>query len=948
MKPQIPMWWQGGVTALLASLSVILFINDVSSQSWEPNTGQHPVTILLTPTPSTTATPTAPPTVPCVTSANRVTDNQAEPDCTPGPAYTIRGHVAEFPSCSGSMRGVTVYLEPLGLTTQTDLIPGGDFSFANIPEGDYTVRIPGCNPYGCWTDAPITVNGTDAFATVCMVTFTPTPTPTLTPTPIFDVRVNIALPQTTIQMSETITALVTIDNRSVGCQYPVYDLTLSQQGDPVFRFDSPTVVGPPVAAQTVYTLTAITPGVTKLHASAYGERNCNDFWQWTYVTGDSAPLTVTNSQTHIVTTTADSGPGSLRQLMADAAPGDIIRFNSLLSGQIITLSNQLWLTKTLTIDGSTLAQPITLSGNSQVRVMAIASEANVTITHLVIANGRVVEPVYPTPGPDATPTVVAEPAYTNGLGAGLLNDGQLTLDDVVFLNNQAGTYSVGAQVASDSNETRQNNSGRTITVPNVPLPSGSGGALRNNGVLTITSSTFQANRAMNGYGGGAIANYGQISVSNSTFVDNFTERWGDGYGGAIANAAQLTIVNSTLSRNQSFGSLGSGPHGSAIGNSGELWIYNSTFADNSGGSTLVTNGVVHLYNSIIADSVNSVDCEGSLTTNVSTLIEDGSCGATLTGDPLLGALANNGSNILTHAPAPGSPAIDVGDSATCLSTDQRGIPRPQDGDSDGVASCDIGAVEVSPTVSGDGNGDSTVDASDINACVLEIFDTDGNFWLNAPGGNFPGTFGCDANRDTHIDAGDITCTVLMIFNGPGACAVVDSTSTTQPASAELSIPTTMLANAGGQISVTMQLTMQGAAVAGVAAALTFDPTYLTLDPTDSDGDTIPDAVVFNLPTTVKRPYQYVAVTPGALHFLALDMSAAPAALSDGAFVTVTFTAHNPHANQTVSTALYFDPEMPASLGSTSGQSLPVVTTDGVVQIAPFTSAGNLYLPFIVR
>ncbi len=41
-----------------------------------------------------------------------------------------------------------------------------------------------------------------------------------------------------------------------------------------------------------------------------------------------------------------------------------------------------------------------------------------------------------------------------------------------------------------------------------------------------------------------------------------------------------------------------------------------------------------------------------------------------------------------------SPAIDTGDDVKCPHTDQRGIPRPQDGDSDGTAVCDIGSYEL--------------------------------------------------------------------------------------------------------------------------------------------------------------------------------------------------------------------------------------------------------------
>jgi len=46
-----------------------------------------------------------------------------------------------------------------------------------------------------------------------------------------------------------------------------------------------------------------------------------------------------------------------------------------------------------------------------------------------------------------------------------------------------------------------------------------------------------------------------------------------------------------------------------------------------------------------------------------------------------------------------SPAIDVGDPAACPAQDIRGVPRPVDGDGDGVAVCDMGAYEWwSPTV----------------------------------------------------------------------------------------------------------------------------------------------------------------------------------------------------------------------------------------------------------
>jgi hypothetical protein len=67
-------------------------------------------------------------------------------------------------------------------------------------------------------------------------------------------------------------------------------------------------------------------------------------------------------------------------------------------------------------------------------------------------------------------------------------------------------------------------------------------------------------------------------------------------------------------------------------------------------------------------------------------------------------LANNGGPTQTHALVPGSPAIDAGGTdctdatGAPLTTDQRGKPRPVDGNGDGTPACDIGAFEFFPIV----------------------------------------------------------------------------------------------------------------------------------------------------------------------------------------------------------------------------------------------------------
>ena len=63
---------------------------------------------------------------------------------------------------------------------------------------------------------------------------------------------------------------------------------------------------------------------------------------------------------------------------------------------------------------------------------------------------------------------------------------------------------------------------------------------------------------------------------------------------------------------------------------------------------------------------------------------------------MLGPLADNGGSTETHDLLPGSPAIDAANDASCPAADQRGAARPFDGDGDGMAHCDIGAVEFVP------------------------------------------------------------------------------------------------------------------------------------------------------------------------------------------------------------------------------------------------------------
>ena len=162
--------------------------------------------------------------------------------------------------------------------------------------------------------------------------------------------------------------------------------------------------------------------------------------------------------------------------------------------------------------------------------------------------------------------------------------------------------------------------------------------------------------------------------------------------------------------------------------SGSASFVNVTLADNHyepsseaeppshfSGGLYVAAGSVSLTNSILAlnghnqpGADNGLDCNGPVTSLGYTYLQrPAGCNFTLAtgditgGDPRLGPLGRHGGSTLTMVPMPGSALLDHGSPAqvgshaadACSRHDQRGIRRPADSDQDGVARCDIGAVE---------------------------------------------------------------------------------------------------------------------------------------------------------------------------------------------------------------------------------------------------------------
>jgi uncharacterized repeat protein (TIGR01451 family) len=347
----------------------------------------------------------------------------------------------------------------------------------------------------------------------------------------------------------------------------------------------------------------------------------------------------------VVTTNANSGPGSLRQAIFDACPGSTITFDMSQVVSPITLTNgQLVIDKNLTISGPganlLTVQRIVIPKAPPFRIFNIAVGTGedltgfgaVTISGLTITSG------------------LAQGSFPSSAGGGISNSGPVTVNVVsCTLNNNSADF---------------------------------GGGIFNfgSGTINITDSTLNNNTANFGGGGGIYNNStGNINLTNSTLSGNIAnneslEGGTFGTGGAIANnsSGPVNVANSTLTNNSS--------------------------ETNGGGIANNSSGVVQISNSIVAlntATTSGPDLSGTFTANYTFV--GNPAGATinggtgnLNGNPQLGPLANNGGPTQTHLPQLGSTAIDAGDPAFAPppATDQRGFARVTG------PRVDMGAVET--------------------------------------------------------------------------------------------------------------------------------------------------------------------------------------------------------------------------------------------------------------
>lgn len=428
-----------------------------------------------------------------------------------------------------------------------------------------------------------------------------------------------------------------------------------------------------------------------------------------------------------VTNTNDDGPGSLREAIALAAPGETIEFS--LSGCPCTIaltSGQLTVDKSLAIIGPKFAQ-LTISGTNSSRVFLIQQSplpdaVAVTLERLRITGGRT-----PTSGGGIF-SVNANLTIRNSViagnvagsdGGGIYNSGgMLSVISSRIADNQAIGGSGGGIASDNFSELVVRDS--TVSNNN-SFGAGGGISVAGHTTAAVVASTVDRNRA-DGLGAGINTSDSITAVTNSTISTNtpLTLSRPDSGGGIVnyanaGSAALLTVSSSTVTQNRI--SRTDDQSGSGILNTGadggfsSLDVRNTIIAGNLPGQPDVGNTAK--IGSINSSGFNLIGIVGSITAFNQLGDQVGTAASPI--DPRLQPLASNGGPTQTHGLELSSPAVDRGNSFGGTA-DQRGVERPNDSpdlpNAKGGDGADIGAYEISFPVVGQVSIDGRVLAED--------------------------------------------------------------------------------------------------------------------------------------------------------------------------------------------------------------------------------------------
>ncbi|QBB71022.1 hypothetical protein ELE36_12050 [Pseudolysobacter antarcticus] len=335
---------------------------------------------------------------------------------------------------------------------------------------------------------------------------------------------------------------------------------------------------------------------------------------------------------------ADSGIGSLRDAVAAAADGDTIDLTHLACSTISLTTGEITIpqnTLSLVGPGSSLSIVRNISSNFS-RILTHTGTGVLTVAGLGIGYG------------------VA--TYEGGC---IRSAGSLTLSNALVS---------GCRTQSTAVQGHNSYGGGVFVAGNLTMSSS-----------TLVSNSCSADFTTRAFGGGAFVR-SSAHILESTINDNsvgyFVGRGNVG-GIDIVGTAASVIVNSTISGNYATDKIG------GLYAYEQLTLTGATIAFNKSlyGQTLPAG--VEAYNGLAMDSTiianntwsgNEFDLSAFTVTGANNLVvgSNDSPPGTLTADPNLQPLADNGGPTKTHALLMTSVAVDAGNNAAGTSTDQRG------------------------------------------------------------------------------------------------------------------------------------------------------------------------------------------------------------------------------------------------------------------------------------
>ena len=393
----------------------------------------------------------------------------------------------------------------------------------------------------------------------------------------------------------------------------------------------------------------------------------------------------------VVTSCDDAGPGTLREAYFNAVDGDIIDLSQLTCSEISLTTGALTnspSTAQVEIDGPG-KYAMTINGNNNGRVIMHNGSGALLLFGLTVSGGSYAGPhgggcIY-SYGDVLVEAANVSSCSLSSSGTDTAYGGAIYAKDGVLL---AGAVITGSSAHAAS----ANSAGGALWAYNAYVY-----------FSTLSGNTVSGDGSHYSRGGGVFAR-GDARIHYSTFSDNSAESGGGIFlfGGATET---MVIANSTISGNHA-----SGAGGGMFAKYRPLEVDNSTITGNTAvfdfGAGLYLYTDTEIESTIVAGNTSQ---DGLLASDVGGAASITITGAnnlivaptlpvppdTISADPMLGPLQDNGGVTMTHALLPGSPAIDHGNNIKVFAYDQRRSDEATPYGYERVvgANADIGAFE---------------------------------------------------------------------------------------------------------------------------------------------------------------------------------------------------------------------------------------------------------------